>query len=102
MIGAVSLAAPVLSSTTVGAATTVASSVTAAGASFGEVLSSLAGGAAQAMKSGEATAILGLQGKASVQDVVEAVMSAQESLQTAIAVRDKAVAAYQSLSQMAI
>ena len=43
-----------------------------------------------------------LQGKASVQQVVEAVMSAERQLQTAIAVRDKVVAAYLEISRMAI
>jgi len=37
-----------------------------------------------------------------VQHVVEAVMNAQSTLQTAIAVRDKVVSAYQDVSRMAI
>ena len=43
-----------------------------------------------------------IQGKVSVQKVVEAVMSAERTLQTAVAVRDKVVAAYQEVSRMAI
>jgi flagellar hook-basal body complex protein FliE len=43
-----------------------------------------------------------MQGKMPVQQVVEAVLSAEQSLQTAIAVRDKVVAAYQEISHMAI
>lgn len=42
------------------------------------------------------------KGQASVQQVVEAVMSAEQSLQTALAVRDKVVAAYQEISRMQI
>jgi len=34
--------------------------------------------------------------------VVEAVMSAEQSLQTAVAIRDKVVAAYQEIVRMAI
>jgi flagellar hook-basal body complex protein FliE len=37
-----------------------------------------------------------------IQDVVEAVMSAERSLQTALALRDKSVAAWQEISRMAI
>ena len=43
-----------------------------------------------------------MQGKAAVQEVVEAVMSAEQTLQSAIAIRDKVVAAYQEISRMAI
>ena len=54
------------------------------------------------MKAGEKAAISGIQGKASVQQVVDAVMSAERSLQTAIAIRDKITGAYQDISRMAI
>ena len=50
----------------------------------------------------EAAALGGLQGKSSVQEVVQAVMSAEQSLQAALAIRDKVVAAYQEISRMAI
>lgn len=69
---------------------------------FGSVLSSFAADAVNTIKQGEATAISGAQGKASVQQVVESVMSAEQTLQTAISIRDKAVAAYLELSRMAI
>ncbi len=44
----------------------------------------------------------GCSGKASVQQVVEAVMSAEQTLQSAIAIRDKVVSAYLEISRMAI
>ncbi|KQO69554.1 flagellar hook-basal body protein FliE [Methylobacterium sp. Leaf469] len=72
------------------------------GADFGDVMAQLAAGVRTSLRTGEATAISGIQGKASTQQVVEAVMSAEQSLQTAIAVRDKVVAAYLELSRMAI
>lgn len=72
------------------------------GADFGDVMAQLASGLRTSLRTGEATAISGIQGKASTQQVVEAVMSAEQSLQTAIAVRDKVVAAYLELSRMAI
>lgn len=69
---------------------------------FASVLAGFASDAVETLKSGEAAAIAGVQGKASVQQVVESVMAAEQTLQTAIAVRDKAVAAYLELSRMAI
>ena len=69
---------------------------------FTEVLARVMVDAVDTMKSAEATSIQGVNGKASTQAVVEAVMSAERTLQTAVAVRDKAVAAYMELSRMAI
>ncbi|QFU18197.1 flagellar hook-basal body complex protein FliE [Microvirga thermotolerans] len=69
---------------------------------FGDIMVQVAANAAQTLRAGEAAAIAGIQGKASVQQVVEAVMSAEQALQTAIAIRDKVVAAYQEISRMAI
>jgi len=71
-------------------------------ASFGDVMAEVAAKGLQNVKAAEATSIMGLQGKASVQQVVEAVLAAEQSLHTAIAVRDKVVAAYQEISRMAI
>ncbi len=69
---------------------------------FGQVLNQVATGAVSDLKAGEAAAISGLQGKMPVQQVVQSVMSAQQSLQTALAVRDKVVSAYQEISRMTI
>jgi flagellar hook-basal body complex protein FliE len=71
-------------------------------ADFGQILADASANAVNALKAGEATSIAGLQGKASVQQVVESVMNADQSLHTAVAIRDKMVAAYQALTQMAI
>jgi flagellar hook-basal body complex protein FliE len=70
--------------------------------SFGDMLSQVAHDTVSTLKAGEAAAITGIQGQTSVQHVVEAVMNAQSTLQTAIAVRDKVVSAYQDVSRMAI
>lgn len=70
--------------------------------SFSDVMSEVATNAISSLKQSEATSISGVQGKASVQRVVEAIMSAEQSLQTAVAVRDKVVAAYQEVSRMSI
>ena len=69
---------------------------------FTQVLSNLMTDAVQTMKQGEAVSLAGMQGKASTQEVVSAVMDAQQTLKTAIAIRDKAVAAYLELSRMPI
>ncbi len=69
---------------------------------FASVLADLASQTASSIKTGEDMAIKGIQGQAPVQDVVHAVMTAQTSLQTALAVRDKAISAYQDLTRMPI
>ena len=74
----------------------------AASEDFGAMLGQLAGNAAGALKTAEATSIAGMRGQASVQQVVEAVMSAEQTLQGAIAIRDKVVSAYLEFSRMSI
>ncbi|MCI0599498.1 MAG: flagellar hook-basal body complex protein FliE [Beijerinckiaceae bacterium] len=78
-----------------------AKAAAAAGLGFGQVFDEV-GEAINSLKDGEASAISGFQGRTPVQNVVESVMNAERSLQTAIAIRDKLVAAYQTISQMAI
>jgi flagellar hook-basal body complex protein FliE len=56
----------------------------------------------ESLNKAETTSIAAVQGKASVQQVVEAVTAADQSLQVAIAVRDKVTAAYLELSRMSI
>ena len=77
-------------------------SVAATGEDFGSVLARMATDAVDTVKNAEAVSISGVKGEASVQQVVEAVMSAEQTLQTAIAIRDKAVAAYMEISRMTI
>lgn len=108
MIDAVSLNA--LSRTTAASATTAVRATEAASATqsagsisdFSTMLARMSSDAVDQVKSAEVSAISGIHGKVSVQQVVEAVMSAEQTLQTAIAVRDKVVAAYQEISRMAI
>lgn len=69
---------------------------------FASVLADMTSQAASSVKTGEDMAIKGIQGQAPVQDVVQAVMNAQTSLQTALAIRDKVVSTYQSLATMSI
>ena len=72
------------------------------GSDFAAVLADISADAVSALKASEAAALSGLQGQASVQEVVQAVMAAEETLQTALAIRDKAITAYQEVSRMVI
>lgn len=105
MIPALSLASSLFGTSAVAQALPAAQQAAAAaaitGSDFGQVFAQV-GEAINTLKTGESAAISGLQGQTSVQHVVESVMSAERSLQTAIAIRDKIVSAYQTISQMAI
>jgi flagellar hook-basal body complex protein FliE len=84
------------------AAAAAATSPEAPSTDFGAMLGQLAGNASSLLKTAEATSIAGIRGQASVQQVVDAVMSAEQTLQGAIAIRDKVVSAYLELSRMSI
>lgn len=72
------------------------------GAGFGDILREFTTQTVDSLKNGEATAIAGMDGGVSAQKVVSAVMQAERDLHIAVALRDKAVAAYQEISRMAI
>lgn len=69
---------------------------------FDGVLEQVAADAIGTLKAGEAASLSYIKGKVSAQSVVEAVMSAEQTLQMAVAVRDKVVQAYQEVTRMAI
>lgn len=75
---------------------------TEAPADFAHVLGQMAMDAIGVVKASEATSIAGVRGQATVQQVVEAVMAAEETLQTGVAIRDKVVSAYLEISRMSI
>lgn len=54
------------------------------------------------LRAAEATSVAGMQGHADMMSVVSQLMQAEQQLQTAIAVRDKVVAAYLEVSRMSI
>jgi flagellar hook-basal body complex protein FliE len=70
--------------------------------SFDQALTQAIGSAIDTLQTGEAVAIQGVEGAAAPMKVVESVMAAQRSLQTVLAIRDKAVAAYQEIARMTI
>ena len=92
----------------VGAALTQASPVgstptaSASGPSFDQMLTQAAKDAVGTLQEGEAAAIEGVKGTIPTFKVVDAVMSAQRTLQEVLAVRDKAVSAYQEITRMSI
>ena len=57
---------------------------------------------AEALHKAESTSVAAIQGQASIQNVVETVLNAEQMLQAAIAVRDKVTSAYLELSRMQI
>ena len=88
-----------------GAATSIVSTSAQgvdAGQSFASMLANAAGNAVGSLKQAEQLSIDALQGKADMRAVVDTVMSAEQSLQAAVAIRDKIVSAYLEISRMAI
>jgi flagellar hook-basal body complex protein FliE len=70
--------------------------------SFATLLSRAAGDVVDKLQTAEQVSVTAMQGKADIREVVDAVMSAEQSLQAAIAIRDKIVTAYLEVSRMAI
>ncbi|KPF42057.1 flagellar hook-basal body complex protein FliE [Rhizobium sp. G187] len=75
---------------------------TATGETFMQALGNVAVDAANSLKRSEQASFDGLTGKANTREVVDAVMQAEQSLQTAIAFRDKIVSAYLEITKMQI
>lgn len=73
-----------------------------AGVSFADFIDSVGTNFSQSLKSAETKSMDGILGKASAREVVEAVMSADQTLQTAMAFRDKIVSAYLEVVKMPI
>ena len=70
--------------------------------SFASVLSDLASRTVGTLEQAEQVSVQGLQGQADTREVVDAVMSAEQALTAAVAIRDKIVSAYMEISRMAI
>jgi flagellar hook-basal body complex protein FliE len=100
--GVTALSATKSASQSFGASGAAGSVSATTGGDFGAVLGQVVSDAVGTMQTGEALAIQGLQGAVPAFKVVEGVMAAQRTLQTALAIRDKAVSAYQEISRMAI
>lgn len=75
---------------------------TMTGETFLSALNNMAIQASDNLKQAEQASFDGLMGKANTREVVDAVMQAEQSLQTAIAFRDKIVNAYLEITKMQI
>jgi len=80
----------------------VQESSNATAVSFEKALTELAAQSVQTVRTAEAASKAGIAGQMPVQQVVSSVMEAERSLQVAISVRDKVVAAYLEISRMQI
>jgi flagellar hook-basal body complex protein FliE len=74
----------------------------AGAASFAEALNAAGANALETMRGAETVSLAALQGEADARTVVDAVMRAEQTLQTAVAIRDKIVSAYLEISRMQI
>ncbi len=72
------------------------------GSSFSDFLSGAVKDSISTIRQGEQAATAQVSGKANIVDVVNSVNSAELTLDTVVAVRDKVVAAYQSIMSMPI
>ena len=87
---------------TQGSAPATATEAVDAAGSFASVLSDLASRTVGTLENAEQLSVQGLQGQADTREVVDAVMSAEQALTAAVAIRDKIVSAYMEVSRMAI
>jgi flagellar hook-basal body complex protein FliE len=74
----------------------------AGAADFGTVLAQAAQNTMQSLQAGEKASLQAIAGKADVGQVVQALSAAETTLQAAVAVRDRVVAAYQEIIRMPI
>lgn len=72
------------------------------GATFGDYMKDIGTSFVDNLKDAEKKSTDGVLGKASVREVVESVMTADQTLQTAMAFRDKIVSAYLEIVKMPI
>lgn len=70
--------------------------------SFSKILSGYISSAAETMKAAETAAAAGIEGKIPLQSMVDQILSAERTLQTTIAIRDKVVSSYLEISRMQI
>jgi flagellar hook-basal body complex protein FliE len=84
------------------AASSAATPAGVPGANFSDFLSGAMKDSINTIRQGEQAATAQVAGKANLVDVVQSVNAAEITLDTVVAVRDKVVAAYQSIMNMPI
>ena len=70
--------------------------------SFAETLKNLGEGVVTNLKTAERHSFAAIKGEVPTREVVDAIMAAEQSLQTAVAIRDKMVTAYLEIARMQI
>lgn len=95
-LGAVDTENSASSSTAMSPATAGASG----GLSFASVMGNMATQAVSSLKGAESMSFAGIKGTASTREVVDSMLQAEQTLQTAIAIRDKVVSAFLEVTKM--
>ena len=72
------------------------------GMSFASVMSDMAKDTVSTLKGAEAASFAGIKGTMGTREVVDAVMQANQTLQTTVAIRDKLVSAFLDITKMQI
>ncbi|MDE2361477.1 MAG: flagellar hook-basal body complex protein FliE [Hyphomicrobiales bacterium] len=72
------------------------------GADFSSLISGVVADVSNSLGAAERHSIEALQGKGDARQVVDSIMHAEQSLQTALAIRDKLVSAFQEITRMTI
>jgi flagellar hook-basal body complex protein FliE len=78
------------------------SEAVSSGGGFGDILKSAMSDVMKSSKNAETQMVNQVQGKAQLVDVVTAVSSAEQSLETVMAIRDQVINAYQEILRMPI
>lgn len=105
MVGSVgpnAAAAAYRAAQTLGSGEATGAATPASGGSFGALLDQVARGALDTGRAADQASAAAITGQGGVTEVVMAVSKAELALQTAVAVRDRVVAAYQDVMRMPI
>jgi len=81
-------------------ATPSAAAAVAGDMSFSSVMKNMAVDTVNTLKGAETMSFAGIKGTASTREVVDSMMQASQTLQTAIAIRDKLVSAFLDVTKM--
>ncbi|ACE89726.1 flagellar hook basal body protein FliE [Rhizobium phaseoli] len=82
------------------AATMPGTAGAANGVSFASVMGNMASDAVNSLKGAESMSFAGIKGTATTREVVDSMLQAEQTLQTAIAIRDKVVSAFLEVTKM--
>ncbi|MGR9461748.1 flagellar hook-basal body complex protein FliE [Rhizobium leguminosarum] len=82
------------------AATMPGAAGVANGMSFASVMGNMASDAVSSLKGAESMSFAGIKGTATTREVVDSMLQAEQTLQTAIAIRDKVVSAFLEVTKM--